>query len=150
NGASNDIERATQLAHSMICDWGMSKNLGPINLKKSSSSPFMVGGMGPTVDYSERTAQLIDSEIKELIDTNHAIASKILKDKRDALDRLAEKLIIWETLDLEQVKKIVAGEDIGLPIIEKTSKKKRAADPDEKTEVVQDTATKKPTDPILA
>ncbi len=151
NGASNDIERATQLAHSMICDWGMSKNLGPINLKKSSSSPFMVGGMGPTIDYSEKTAQLIDNEIKELIDTNYQLAIKILKDNKEALDRLAEKLIIWETLDFEQVKKIVAGEDIGLPIIEKTSKKKWVSNPEEKTDVVEDTANKKPTnDPILA
>ncbi|RLA64360.1 MAG: cell division protein FtsH [Epsilonproteobacteria bacterium] len=122
NGASNDIERATSLAHSMICDWGMSKTLGPINFKKASANPFSPPGMGPTLDYSEQTAQSIDGEIKQLVGSNYDIAVKILTEHRDALDRIAEGLIIWETLDFPQIKKLVKGEDIGMPIIEKKKK----------------------------
>jgi len=118
NGASNDIEKATGLAHSMVCDWGMSKALGPINFKKASANPFSPPGMGPTLDYSEQTAQEIDSEVKRLVNTNYELAVQILKDHRDALDRIAEGLIIWETLDYAQIKRLIEGEDIGVPIIE--------------------------------
>ena len=123
NGASNDIERATSLAHSMVCSWGMSEKLGPRNFKKPGNSPF--GGPGASeVDYSEATALSIDDEIEKLLSENHDIAMNILKDNRDALDRIAEGLIVWETLDLEQVKKLVANEDIGVPLI--TDEKKTA------------------------
>jgi cell division protease FtsH len=122
NGASNDIEKATGLAHSMVCDWGMSKELGPINFKKASANPFSPPGMGPTLDYSEQTARDIDKVVKELVNTNYELAVQILKENRDALDRLAEGLIVWETLDFSQVEKLVKGEDIGMPIIEKKKK----------------------------
>ncbi|MFZ8932712.1 MAG: ATP-dependent zinc metalloprotease FtsH, partial [Bacteriovoracaceae bacterium] len=119
NGASNDIERATQLAYSMVCDWGMSEKLGPINFKKSTN-PMMASSQpgSSQQDYSEKTSQSIDSEVKDLVDTNYNIAMDILKENRDALDRIAEGLILWETLDWAQVEKLVAGEEIGVPIIE--------------------------------
>jgi cell division protease FtsH len=78
--------------------------------------------MGPTLDYSEQTARDIDKVVKELVNTNYELAVQILKENRDALDRLAEGLIVWETLDFSQVEKLVKGEDIGMPIIEKKKK----------------------------
>ena len=116
NGASNDIERATDIARSMVCHWGMSKDLGPINFTKSRSNPFQYGG-GQDADssFSEATAQRIDSEIVTIVQKNYELAQKILKDKKDILISLSEALILWETLDADQVKKVVNGEDIGVP-----------------------------------
>jgi len=116
NGASNDIERATQLAHNMVCNWGMSEKLGPINYKKSAMSPF--GSNEEAIDFSDKTSQEIDDEVTRLVKENHQLAVKILNDNREALDRLAEGLIIWETLDYSQVKDLVEGKDIGSPIVE--------------------------------
>ncbi len=139
NGASNDIERATQLARSMVCTWGMSQKLGPVNYHKEKSSPWSA----PSSDsgYSEQTGQDIDSEIHRLVDENYQEAMKILKDNREALDRLAEGLIVWETLDKQQVKDLVAGKEIGVPLIDDhtdgsggSEMKETACDEDDKSE----------------
>ena len=126
NGASNDIERATQLAHSMVCNWGMS-DLGPINFKKSAMSPF--GSNDQAIDFSDKTSEAIDQAVSSFVNTNYDLATQILNENREALDRLAEGLILWETLDYEQVKKLVDGEDIGVPIVEeKVSKSESVLD----------------------
>lgn len=132
NGASNDIERATDIARSMVCNWGMSKNLGPINFTKSRSNPFHYGGGGQDADssFSEVTSQKIDAEIVTIVQKNYEHALKILKDKKDTLVRLSEALIAWETLDAEQVKKLVAGGDIGLPQISIPEKKSNNDEPE--------------------
>ncbi len=121
SGASNDIERATQLARKMVCTWGMSDKLGPINYHKEPLSPWSP----PQQDggYSEQTGQEIDGEIHRLVDNNYKTAMQILKDNRDALNRLAEGLMIWETLDSKQVGDLVAGRDIGTPLIEEVESK---------------------------
>lgn len=117
NGASNDIERATSLSRSMVCSWGMSDKMGPINYHKEQQSAW-----SPSSDsnYSEKTSQEIDDEIHRLVSENHKIAQKILEDNRDALERVAEGLIVWETLDFAQVQDLVDGKDIGMPIIQET------------------------------
>lgn len=125
NGAANDIERATDLARNMVCHWGMSEKMGPITYGDSRTQPFV--GLNQTEsnkNYSEHTAQHIDEEIQKLIDENFQVAEKILKDNKETLVRLAETLIIWETLDAEQVLAIVEGKDIGPPLSEGTKKKK--------------------------
>lgn len=114
NGASNDIERATNLAHSMVCAWGMSGKMGPRNYSRPGANPWG-GRQGEAVDYSEKTAQEIDFEIKEIIDRNYRQAINILKEHREALERVSEALMIWETLDIKQVQMIVDGKDIGQP-----------------------------------
>jgi cell division protease FtsH len=119
NGASNDIEKATSLAFHMVCDWGMSDKMGPINFKKPNSNPFLSRIPGAQQDYSEKTSESIDNEVRFLIDSNYQEAMGILKENREALDKLAEALIIWETLDWAQVEKIISGKDIGVPIITK-------------------------------
>ena len=116
NGASNDIERATELARSMVCNWGMSEKLGPINYAKSNGG-MMYGG--ENVSFSDETSRRIDSEIANLIHTNYEIAKKILNDNVEALHRVALALVLWETLDAEQIRNIVAGKDIGAPVLTK-------------------------------
>jgi cell division protease FtsH len=127
NGAANDIERATSLAHNMVCNWGMSDKMGPINFHKSGISAF--NDNREHSDYSEETAKQIDAEVHEFIHSNYLRARKILEQKRDILDRFAEKLIVWETLDMEQVDKIIEGVDIGVPFI--GDKNEQSAKPDD-------------------
>lgn len=153
NGASNDIERATQLANSMICSWGMSSKMGPRNFSRPGANPW--GGPGSdSVGFSEQTAQEIDREIHEMIDVNYQIARKILLDNRDALDRVAEGLMVWETLDLRQVKDLVAGVDIGVPIIEVKPKSSKKNSDENAKEDLKDAKSegddKASDDPVLA
>ncbi|MCR9205902.1 MAG: ATP-dependent zinc metalloprotease FtsH, partial [Halobacteriovoraceae bacterium] len=117
NGASNDIERATSLARSMICSWGMSDKLGPINYQKEQANQW---AMSTPSSYSEKKGQDIDEEIHRLVSENYKQAIQILKDNDSALERVAEGLIVWETLDFQQVKDLVEGKDIGVPIIKET------------------------------
>ena len=126
SGASNDIERATGLARSMVCKWGMSEKMGPINYHKSGPSAFT--GMGDSTDYSEKVAQDIDEEINRIVEKNYRQAINILKSNRDALERLAHALMAWETIDFQQVKDVVAGIDIGVPL----KVEKKTDDKDEK------------------
>jgi cell division protease FtsH len=123
NGASNDIERATQLARSMVCDWGMSEKLGPINFAKGGDKGYYPSS--DALSYSQETAERIDHEITSIISKNHEIALKILNEKRDQLVRIAEGLMLWETLDQTQISDLVAGKDIGAPL---ATKKTPAAD----------------------
>lgn len=116
NGASNDIERATDLARSMVCNWGMSEKLGPINYTKQSNG-MMYGG--ESVSFSDETSRKIDLEIQNFVQTNYEVAKKILSENIEALHRVALALVVWETLDAEQIKDIVAGKDIGQPVMTK-------------------------------
>jgi cell division protease FtsH len=113
NGASNDIERATDLARNMVCNWGMSERLGPINYVKHNGGP-MFGG-GDPVSFSDETSRKIDMEIANFVQKNYEVSKKILQDNMEVLHRLTEALVAWETLDAEQIRNIVAGKDIGQP-----------------------------------
>ena len=143
SGASNDIERATSLARNMVCKWGMSQKMGPINYNKSSTSPF--SGMGDNTDYSEKTAQEIDEEINRIVEKNYKQAINILKSNRDGLDRLAKALMAWETIDFQQVKDVIAGIDIGVPLKAEKPKVDQPIDSDKPEINVPGTL-----DPILA
>ncbi len=116
NGASNDIERATDLARNMVCNWGMSERLGPINYSRNN-------GHGPmyaeSVTFSDETSKKIDMEIANFVQKNYEVAKRILQDNMESLHRLTEALVAWETLDAEQIRGIVAGKDIGQPVMSK-------------------------------
>lgn len=116
NGASNDIERATDLARNMVCNWGMSDKLGPINYAKQNGG--MVYG-GESVSFSDETSRKIDMEITSFVQSNYEVAKRILQDNMDALHRVTEALVAWETLDAQQIKDIVDGKDIGQPVMAK-------------------------------
>ena len=115
-GASNDIERATSLAHRMVCQYGMSDRLGPRAFGEPSGHVFLGKEITRERNYSEETATLIDEEVKRLIDEAHQYATNILKEKRDVLDRVSEALMERETLDDREFLMLVEGKP--LPPIE--------------------------------
>jgi len=113
-GASNDIERATQLATNMVTEWGLSETLGP--RKYSSENQGMFGGENKTL--SNKIAQTIDDEINALLDNNYQSAKQILVDHIEILHNMSNALLAWETLDKHQIAKLMKGENIDDPVEE--------------------------------
>ncbi len=107
-GASNDIERATELARRMVCEFGMS-NLGPLTFGKKEEQIFLGREIAQHQDYSEDTAVKIDQEVKRIVMEQYDRARQIILDHRDALDRMAQELLQRETLDAVQIRRVVAG-----------------------------------------
>ncbi len=107
-GASNDIERATELARSMVCEYGMS-DLGPLTFGKKEEQIFLGREISQHRDYSEETAIKIDSEVKKIVGDQFALAKRILEENEDVMIRLAEALLEYETLDGIQIRRLVAG-----------------------------------------
>ena len=109
-GASNDIERATELARNMVTKWGLSEKLGPIKYDEESDEPFLGRTAGSKSNsVSDKTANLIDEESKKIIDTCYKRATKLLKDNIDKLHTMAESLVELETLTRDQIDDIMAG-----------------------------------------
>jgi cell division protease FtsH len=107
-GASNDIERATELARAMVCEYGMS-NLGPLTFGKKEEQIFLGREISQHRDFSEDTAIKIDQEVKKLVGDQYERARAIIEDNRDTMIRLAETLLDRETLDAVQIRRIIAG-----------------------------------------
>lgn len=109
-GASNDIERATSLARNMVTRWGLSEKLGPLQYDTDSEEPFLgrSAGQAQTI-YSPETAQRIDEEVRNIIDTCYETAKQILVDNRDKLDLMAEALMKYETIDRHMIDDIMEG-----------------------------------------
>jgi len=109
-GAGNDIERATEIARRMVCEWGMSK-LGPLAFEKRSGEVFLGMQYGHTghKDYSESKAEEIDAEVSKIINEGYTIAVRILTENKDALERLAQALLEYETIDGHEVEMLVNG-----------------------------------------
>ena len=105
-GASNDIEKATNLARAMVTQYGMTQRLGAIKLGISDSQPFLGRDYGHQRDYSENVAAIVDSEIREMIENAHQEAFDILVANRETLDRLVEDLLENETLNKEEIERI--------------------------------------------
>ena len=109
-GASNDIERATELARNMVTKWGLSDKLGPIKYDEETDEPFLGRSAGSkSTSVSDKTANLIDEESKKIIDTCYKKATKLLKDNLDKLHMMAESLVELETLTSDQIDDIMAG-----------------------------------------
>lgn len=111
-GASNDIERATSLARNMVTRWGLSEKLGPLQYDTDSEEPFLgrSAGQAQTV-YSPETAQRIDEEVRNIIDSCYEKAKQILVDNREKLDLMAEALMKYETIDRHQIDDIMEGRE---------------------------------------
>ena len=107
-GASNDIERATELARSMVCEYGMS-DLGPLTFGKKDEQIFLGREINQHRDYSEQTAIKIDSEVKKIVQKQYEAARSVLENNSEAMVRLSEALIEKETLDSVQIRRVVAG-----------------------------------------
>jgi cell division protease FtsH len=112
-GAGNDIDRATELARKMVCEWGMSPKLGPVSFGKKEEQIFLGREMATQMDYSEATAVEIDSEIRSIVDGEYSRAIGLLRGHEEALERIAEALLEYETLDGKEIDMLIAGEDLG-------------------------------------
>ena len=106
-GAEDDLNKATQLARRMITHWGMSDRLGPVAFRDSEDHPFLGREMAEPRRFSEHTAQVIDEEVSRLLRDASDKATAILKEHRDKLDTLAGKLEEIETLDEEEIEKLI-------------------------------------------
>ena len=128
-GASNDIERATELARSMVCEYGMS-SLGPLTFGKKDEQIFLGREINQHRDYSEKTAIKIDEEVRRIIDEQYEYAREIINTHSDALVRIAEALLERETLDGKQIRKVAAGETLD----EDEDKNNRSSDDEDGSE----------------
>ena len=108
-GAGNDIERATDLARRMVCEWGMSE-LGPMSFGKKEEQIFLGREIAQHRDYSEETAIRIDEQVRKLVDTGYTRARRLIEDQHDAMVRIAEALLEREVLDGAEVKRLINGE----------------------------------------
>jgi cell division protease FtsH len=112
-GAGDDINKATDIARKMVCNWGMSDKIGPLSLgKKGQDEVFLGREISQSRNFSERVAEEIDEEIHRLVTNGSKQAFRILKDNRDQLESLAEALLIKETIDSDEMMRILKGENI--------------------------------------
>lgn len=111
-GAGNDIERATDLARKMVCEWGMSERLGPVTFGKKEEEIFLGREIAKHRDYSEQTAQEIDREVRSIIEKAEKKVEKLLSENIDKLHRLAEALLEREILDGEEIDMLLAGKEL--------------------------------------
>jgi len=116
SGAQADIEQATRLAKQMILTWGMSEKLGPISYDPDLGRDLFYG-LPIEKEYSQKTAEVIDAEIKALTDEAYQKAKSLIEANRGSLDRIAKALFKYETLDAEEVKLILAGGTIDKPTV---------------------------------
>jgi cell division protease FtsH len=110
-GAGNDIERATEMARKMVCEWGMS-DLGPMTFGKKEEQIFLGREIAQHRDYSEDTAIKIDQEVRKLVNSGYQTAKQVISDNRDVLERIARALIEREVLDANEIKMLVDGQEL--------------------------------------
>ena len=136
-GAANDIEKATEIARAMVCEYGMSE-LGPLTFGKKEEQIFLGREIAQHRDYSEDTAIKIDNEVKRIVAEQYSRAENIIRENNDAMVRLADALLEFETLDSIQIRRVVAG----LPLDKDDTPP--AANDDDSTEEKSSSPFKKP------
>jgi cell division protease FtsH len=114
-GAGNDLERATELARRMVCEWGMSDAMGPLTFGKKEEQIFLGREIAQHQDYSEDTAIRIDQELKRLVMHNYERSHSILAAQKSVLLKIAEELLTREVLDADQVMRLAAGQPLDEP-----------------------------------
>jgi cell division protease FtsH len=114
-GASNDIERATEIARNMVTKWGLSEKLGPLTYSEDNGEVFLGRSVTQTKNLSDETAHTIDQEIRGIIERNYAHAKRVLEEKLDILHLMADALMKYETIDSGQIARIMKKQDPGPP-----------------------------------
>ena len=114
-GASNDIERATEIARNMVTKWGLSEKLGPLTYSEDDGEVFLGRSVTQHKQVSDLTAHSIDEEVRNIIDRNYARAKDVLIEQEDKLEAMAKALMKYETIDAAQIKNIMEGRDPGEP-----------------------------------
>ncbi len=108
-GASNDFERATEMARRMVTQWGMSDALGPMVYGENEGEVFLGRSVTTHKNVSETTMQKVDAEIRRIIDEQYALARRLIEENREKIEVMAKSLLEWETLDAEQISDIMEG-----------------------------------------
>ena len=108
-GASNDFERATQIARDMVTRYGMTDELGPMVYAENEGEVFLGRSVTKTTNMSEETMRKVDSVIRRIIDEQYAVARKLIEENQDKIHAMAAALLEWETIDSEQIDDIMAG-----------------------------------------
>ncbi len=106
-GASNDFERATQIARDMVTRYGMTDELGPMVYAENEGEVFLGRSITKQVNVSEQTMQKVDHEIRKIIDEQYALARQLIEDNKDKMHAMAKALLEWETIDAEQIEDIM-------------------------------------------
>jgi cell division protease FtsH len=109
-GASNDFERATEMARRMVTQWGMSEALGPMVYGENEGEVFLGRSVTTHKNVSEATMQKVDAEIRRIIDQQYALARRLIEENRDKVEVMAKTLLEWETIDADQINDIMAGQ----------------------------------------
>jgi cell division protease FtsH len=130
-GAGNDIERATELARSMVTEWGMSDEFGPLNFSAGKQEVFLGRDFSSSERHSEDTSRRIDAEIRRIVTEQYAHAMDILTRHRKELEQIAEALLEYETLDGDNIDSLLRGEVIERPLSAAAKKRAAAAEKDE-------------------
>ncbi|HSG00916.1 MAG TPA: ATP-dependent zinc metalloprotease FtsH [Vicinamibacterales bacterium] len=115
-GAGNDLERVTDLARKMVCEWGMSESMGPLTFGKREEQIFLGREIAKTQDYSQDTAIKIDNEVKSLVMQNYDKAKALLTEHKEILIKIADELLAREVLDADQVMRLAAGQSLDEPV----------------------------------
>jgi cell division protease FtsH len=110
-GASNDFERATDLARRMVTQWGMSDSLGPMVYGENEGEVFLGRSITTHKNVSEATMQQVDAEIRRIVDQQYGLARRLIEENREKVERMARALLEWETIDSDQVEDIMAGRE---------------------------------------
>jgi cell division protease FtsH len=134
-GASNDIQRATEIARSMVTKWGLSKRLGPLTYAEEEGEVFLGRSVTQHKQVSDETAHIIDEEIRSIIDRNYKRAETILTDARDKLEAMAQALIQYETIDIDQITDVMEGREVRPPKESEDKPKTSSGDDGDATEV---------------
>lgn len=152
-GASNDFERATQLARDMVTRYGMSEKMGPMVYAENEGEVFLGRSVTRTTHVSEATMQQVDAEIRRILDEQYALAKKLIVENSDKMHAMAEALLKWETIDSDQIDDIMAGREVRPPKDDRSQTKpsERApemkaapAEPAEKAEKAEAPASEAP------
>ena len=114
-GASNDIERATDIARNMVTKWGLSEKLGPLAYSEDEGEVFLGRSVTQHKNLADDTARVIDEEIRDFIDRNYKRAEDILNDNLDILHSMSDALMKYETIDTDQIDQLMAREDVSPP-----------------------------------
>jgi cell division protease FtsH len=135
SGAQSDIQQATEIARKMLLTWGMSEELGRVSYGTDpvyKNSPY---GLGMEKEYSERTAEIIDNEVRKLTEEAYKKSRELIETNKDKLEAIAQALLKYETLDAEDVKRLLEGQTLDKPTVSEllAIEQARSEQPEKKT-----------------
>jgi len=128
-GAGNDIQRATELARKMVCEWGMSDVMGPLSFGQKEEQIFLGKEFARHRDYSEQTAIDIDAEIHRIVTENYSAAKRIVEEDPETVTRMAEALLERETLDAVEIEAVIEGRELPALVVVREPRKDKDLEP---------------------